>query len=218
MYKNYFVEMNFDFESPYIEFGSEDIPYSIYEIQGVKKISELSRQLRTFLNYKAAIIQYRFQPKVFPSYNYKINNLNENAAKLKVIASKFIKLLNQIKGARISYEVELKRRLFDLLVDKASSNQIKDIRNTTEQLFAIIHLLSEQEIHLDPFLLKFIINLSQEACIVYKILNDWASGYYDELRLNYSLLLDELNELVLTKQSRNKFIEKRLDLEEIIRE
>ena len=210
--------MKLDFESPYIEFDSDDALYRNYEIQGVKKINELSRQLRTFLNYKAAIIKYRFQPNHSPKNHYKVYKLNENTAKLQKIASRFIELLNQLKGDGFSYKIGLRRKLLDLLVDKTAMHQIKGIRSITEQLFAIISLLSDQEIHLDPFLLKFIINLSQEACTVYKILNDWASGYYDELRLNYSQLFDELNNLLKTKQKRNKIIEKPKDLEDLIRE
>ncbi len=33
---------------------------NLYEIEGLKKIKELSRQLRTFFNYKTEVIKVRF--------------------------------------------------------------------------------------------------------------------------------------------------------------
>jgi len=210
--------MNFNFESPYIEYDSDDIPYSFYEIHGIKKIRKLSRQLRTFLNYKAATIQYRFHPKVIPCYYRVEKKFNEIEVKFKQLALKFIKLLTQIKGSGISYEVELQRKLLVLAVDNVSKKHVTELKCLTEQLFTKIHLLSEQEIHLDPLFLKFIINLSQEACVVFKILNNWASGYYDELGLNYSQLHNELNELILSRQAQKSVIKKHQVLEEGLKE
>lgn len=161
--------MNFNFDSPYIEYDSDEIPYSMYETYGIKRIKELSRQLRTFLNYKAATMQYRFHPKTIPCYDKRENGRESRFTQL---ASQFIKMLNQIKGNGLSYEVELKRKMLDLVIDKEGKTQIIELKSLTEQLFTNIHLLSEQEIHLNPLLLKFILNLSQEACKVYSILND----------------------------------------------
>lgn len=54
--------------SDYIDFYTEseldDLIDDIFEIEGVNRIKELSRQLRTFFNYKAELIQFRFQPDV----------------------------------------------------------------------------------------------------------------------------------------------------------
>ncbi len=210
--------MNFNFNSQYIEFDSEDIPYSIYEIEGVSKITELSRQLRTFLNYKAATIHYRFQPKTVSCCYQTKKSISEIEVKLKKITSKFINLLIQIKGNSVSYEIELKKKILGLLVNEDNKNQIKDLRNLTKKLFMIIHLLSEQEIYIYPLLLKFILNLSQEACIVYKILNKWASGYYDELRLNYAQLFNELKELIQTNQTYKNYKKEHRDLEVRLKE
>ena len=47
-------------EDPYIGSEYDDIFNDWYEIEGARKIKELSRQLRTFFNYKAEVIRYRF--------------------------------------------------------------------------------------------------------------------------------------------------------------
>ena len=61
--------------------------------------------------------------------------------------------------------------------DKFSHDLLSDLGDITQKLFVSIHELSEQEIQLHPKFLKFTVNLSQEACIVFKILNKWASPY-----------------------------------------
>jgi len=45
------------------DFGTEydEIFNDWYEIEGARKIKELSRQLRTFFNYKTEVIRYRFR-------------------------------------------------------------------------------------------------------------------------------------------------------------
>jgi hypothetical protein len=202
--------MNNIYKNPYLEFDSGENSHNSYEIYGINRINELSRQLRTFLNYKAATIQYRYHRKTSACYNKEENGSD---LRFKQLASKFIKVLSKIKGNGVSYEIEL-RRLFDLVLNKVSRTQIIELRSITEQLFTHIHLLSEQEIHLKPLLFKFILDLSQEACRVYNILNSWASGYYVELSLNYSLLYDELDELILLKQGEKNVLKKHRILEE----
>lgn len=205
--------MNFDLENPYIEFESAEIPYSLYEIYGVSKINELSRQLRTFLNYKTATIQYRFCPKNLTCLDSEDKKFKETKKSFEKVAFKFIKLLLKIKGTGVSYEVELKRltvRSF-LTEDKICQNLLADLRDITQKLFINFHTLSEQEIHLDPKLLKIIVNLAQDTCMVYKIINEWASEFYNELRVNYLQLYDELSLLIPEVEKGNIRIKKKLE-------
>jgi hypothetical protein len=210
--------MNFNFENHYIEYDSDDIPYSLYKIYGLNKIRELSRQLQKFLNYKSATIQYRFRPKTIVCPNAVNKKYRETERNLKQLASKFIKLLSIIRGNSVSYEVELKRLLDSLAEGKISRSSLTDLSDITQELFTTIHILSEQEIHLHPKLLKFIANLSQEACKVLKILNSWASGFYEELRVNYLQLHDELTFLIPEEQAEKSTARKQQLLEEGLRE
>ncbi len=205
--------MNFDLENPYIEFESNDIPHSLYEIYGVNKIKELSRQLRTFLNYKAATIQYRFCLKNITCLERKNELFKETKKSFETVASKFIKLLVKIKGTGVSYEAELKRLTgrFFLTEDKNSHSLLVDLRDITKNLFIYIHALSEQEIYLDPKLLKIITILAQDTCIVYKIINEWASEFYDELRVNYLQLHSELSIIIPEVEKVNIGTEKKLE-------
>ena len=208
--------MNFDLENPYIEFESEVIPYSLYEIYGVNKIKELSRQLRTFLNFKAATIQYRFCPKDLTCPDREDKIFKETKKSFETVAFKFIKLLLKIKGTGVSYEAELKRLTvrFFLTEDKICQKSLADLRDITQKLIINIHALSEQEIYLDPKLLKIIVNLAQDTCIVYKIINEWASEFYNELSVNYLQLYNELRIIIPEVEKDNiwtkKILEERL--------
>jgi len=212
--------MNFYFDSSYIEYDSDDIPYSLYEIHGLNKIRELSRQLRTFINYKTATMQYRFRPKIITCLGGVDKKYNETKRNLKQNASKFIKLLVKIRGNRISYKAELIRLVerVNLAQDKISHDLLTDLRNITQKLFITIHELSEQEIHLHPKFLKFTVNLTQEACTVFKILNYWASGFYEELRVNYHQLHDELALLIPEEVVEKTTAREQRSLEEGIKE
>ena len=210
--------MNFNFENPYIEYDSDYIPYSLYEIHGVNKIRELSRQLRTFLNYKTAMIQYRFRPKSATYPDRVDEKYKETERSLKQLASKFIKLLTNIRGNGFSYEIELERLVFSLASDKIRKSLLTELKDVTQKLFTTIHALSEQEIHLHPKFLKFIANLTQEACTVFKILNNWASGFYEELRVNYVQLHDELTLLIPEGQAEKSTVRKHKSLEEGLKE
>ena len=55
--------MSFDLDNPYLDIEIDDLVLGLYETEGVRKITELSRQVRTMLNYKTNIIRYRFQSK-----------------------------------------------------------------------------------------------------------------------------------------------------------
>ena len=211
-------KMNFNFENPYIEYDSDEIPYSLYEIHGVNKIRELSRQLRTFLNYKTAMIQYRFRPKTATYPDRVDEKYKETERSLKQLASKFIKLLANIRGNGFSYEIELERLVFNLAYDKIRKSLLTELKDVTQKLFTTIHALSEQEIHLHPKFLKFIANLTQEACTVFKILNNWASGFYEELRVNYVQLHDELTVLIPEEYDEKSTVRKHKSLEEGLRE
>ncbi|MHA1822806.1 MAG: hypothetical protein ACTSXM_02935, partial [Promethearchaeota archaeon] len=54
---------NFDeylYHSPYIDFDENNIFHEWCSIEGVERLNELSRQLRTLINYKQSIIHLRF--------------------------------------------------------------------------------------------------------------------------------------------------------------
>ncbi len=190
--------MNFNLENPYIENESEEIPYSLYEIHGVIKIKELSQQLQTFQNYKAATVRYRFSPKNITVPLKKDKLYNKIKRKFKVSHSEFIKIFQKIRGNTISFEDELKQLLERAIFmgDKRSLTLFSNLKDVIEELFTALHQFSEHEMYLRPQQLKMIVKLTQNACIVYEITKNWASKFYKELRLNYLRLDKELSLLI----------------------
>lgn len=213
-------KMNFDLENPYMEYESDDIPYSLYEIYGVSKIKELSRQLRTFLNYKTATIQYRFRPNNITCLDGEDKKYKETKKRFKTLASKFIKLLLKIRGSGVSFEAEVKKLLERVIhmEDKINKRLLVVLKDVSQKLFVTVHALSEQEIHLHPKLLKFIVRITQEMCIVFKSINHWASKFYEELRVNYLQLHDELSLLITEEKVEKCKIRKNKFLEEGVKE
>jgi len=212
--------MNFNLDDPYLEYESDDIPYNLYEIHGVGKIKELSQQLRSFFNYKTAIMRYRFCPKNSTYSDGEDKIYKKTKTKFKTLASKFLKLLYKIRKNSDSYEVELRNLIERLILteDKTNKNLITDLKDSTQELFTLIHVLSEQKIYLHPKLLKFIVKLVQEACVVFQILNYQALEFYEELKKNYVQLHDELTLLLPEEKSEKIIIKKKQLLEEGLKE
>lgn len=55
--------MSFDLENPYLDLEFDEVFLGCYETEGVRRITELSRQVRTMLNYRTNIVRYRFRSK-----------------------------------------------------------------------------------------------------------------------------------------------------------
>ena len=65
---------------------------------------------------------------------------------------------------------------------------------------------------------KAIIKLIQEVCSVIKSINNWASDFYEELRVNYLQLHDELTLLIPDEKTEKSNIRKKQFLEEGLKE
>ena len=99
----------------YIDFYTEselnDLIDDIYEIEGVNRIKELSRQLRTFFSYKAELIQFRFQANVpknhFPNKDSANSRFYPQKREIKLLSQEFISLLNNLKRDETTLEQEI---------------------------------------------------------------------------------------------------------------
>ena len=100
-----------DFRSEYDDFFND-----IYEIEGVRKIKELSRQLRTFFRYKTEVIRYRFRS--IPNFAEKDANTKYYSQKQEIesLTREFISLLKKLrkmdknlsKGFKLSFLIIIK--------------------------------------------------------------------------------------------------------------
>ena len=195
-------------EEHYIESEYEEIFNDWYEIEGARKIKELSRQLRTFFNYKASVIRYRFRP----SPNHAKNNTNTTfftkKQEIELLAHKFIILLKKIKKQGHPLEEGIQALYYDN--NKTPLNNLSEI---IEKLSILLHYFSEVSLHFHPGFLKFSVKLAQHLCLVKKCLNAQFSEFFEELEINYKGLESDLD-ILLEKIPSGKIKPPKRQLEE----
>ena len=175
----------------YIESEYEEIFNDLYEIEGARKIKELSRQLRTFFNFKAEVIRYRFRSS--PSFTENDTNTSYYTQKREIesLTREFMTLLRKTKKNGLSLEQGIQSLFFDNY--KTPLNKLSEI---TEKLAMLLHYFSEVSLHNHPRFLKFIVVLAQNIFLVKKCLNTQSSEFFEELELNYNGLERELEILL----------------------
>ena len=183
----------------YIEDSSFGLEYdeifnNSYEIEGVRKIKELSRQLRTFFNYKTEVIRYRFRSSPNLAENYTNPKFFDQKQKIESLTHDFITMLKKLKNNTQTLEEGIQSLFFD-----NDKTQLKRLLAITETLSILIHSLSEESIQNHPRFLKFIVVLAKNICLVKKSLNAQSSEFFGELEINYHGLEEEL-EILLEKR------------------
>jgi len=194
-------------EDPYIETEYDEIFNEWYEIEGIRKIKELSRQLRTFFNYKAELIRYRFRSNTLLAKNCEDPKFYTQKQKLESNTHEFISLLKKVKKKGQTLEQGIRSLYFN-----NDKTRIKELSVITEKLSILIHSFSEESIHDHPRFINFIIKLAQNIYLIKKILYAQFSGFYNELELNYNNLEKELEVLLVKTQGvKNRKSKKHLE-------
>lgn len=181
-----------------IDIENEKIFNDWYEIEGVRKIKELSRQLRTFFNYKKEVIRYRFRSNLISLETKTATKYFTQKQKFESLIYEFLNLLNEFKKQGYSVEEAIRNLYYE-----NNASQINQLSTITESLSNLIHFFSEKNIYEKPRLLKLIFALIQNIFLVKKSLYTQFTEFYEELRKNYSNLETEL-ESILEKTSESK--------------
>ncbi len=200
------IEMSFDLDNFDLDLEVDDIVLGWYETEGVRKITELSRQVRSLLNLKTNTIRCRFRSKSNISTKLQDTKFYENKKQFESLALRFIKLLNKINGiSRRDLEEEIQILLYQVSIkqNQISKSLLKELEDLTLQLFMKIHFFSEQDLYDHPLFLKSLIQLAIEACKTRKIMNHASSGFYAELGENYHNLEKDLTSIVPEIGSKN---------------
>jgi hypothetical protein len=193
------------------DFGSkyEEIFNDWYEIEGARKIKELSRQLRTFFNYKTELIRYRFRSTPNLAENETNTKYYSRKQEIESLTREFIILLKKLKKNGQTLEQGIHSLFFDN--SKTPLNKLSEI---TKKLSTLLHYFSEESLHTHPKFLKFSVTLAQSICLVKKCLNAQFSEFFEELKINYNNLEVELEDLIevtpIKKKQSKKQLEERL--------
>ena len=196
-------------EDSYIGSEYDDIFNEWYEIEGARKIKELSRQLRTFFNYKTEVIRYRFRPTPNLAENDTNTKYFSRKQEIESLTREFIILLKHFKKNEQTLEQGIQTLFFD-----NNKLQISKLSVITEKLSMLLHYFSEESLHIHPKFLKFSVTLAQRLCLVKKCLNARFSEFFEELKINYNSLEVELEDLIevtpIKKKQSKKQLEERL--------
>jgi len=195
---------------PYLEEELEDNFIEWYEIEGIRKIKELSRQLRTVFNCKSEVIKYRYRSTLTPTVNHASTTFLSQKQKFEALTHEFIELLKKINDTNQTLEQGI-RNLFFL----DYTTRLIKLSKISEQLFILIHYFSEESLHRHPKFLRFIMILAQDICLVKKGLYTQSSEFFEELGTNYNNLEKELtllipNQISFHKVMKEKKLEERL--------
>jgi len=164
---------------------------NLYEIEGLKKIKELSRQLRTFFNYKTEVIKVRFRSNANITNNYVNTNFYGHKQEVESLSYEFITILKGLKRSTETIEEGIQNLFFE-----NNKTQLIKLLELVEKLFKLIHIFAEEEICSHPRFLKFIVILTKNVCMTKKCLNAQFKEFYEELEINYHHLETELDTLL----------------------
>ena len=169
-----------------------------YLIEGSMRINELSRQLRSFFNYKSAIIRFRYsnssevdnilkkepimklEGEVSSLFHRYANLLKKIGVEDGKITEKMLILIEKVKGQPSGFEISL----------------LKEIKHLGVEIWKILHILSEFELHSHPQLLNVAIKIAGILCSTESAFFSLFSDFFGELKQSYLQLEVELSGLL----------------------
>ncbi len=193
---------NFNIPS-YLTYQEDPECLQWYNIEGKERINELSHQLRTYLNYKRASILLICSDSNLSSNILKIDSVQKWEDRFLSILSQYISLIreNEVQNERI------KEKIFHLKIKAISqpncqdSILLKNIKQVGNELWKILHILSDLDIHTRPQVLKLSIEILVHLCDAESELNPLFSNFYQELKLNYQQLEREYDHMFVKNRT-----------------
>jgi hypothetical protein len=185
----------YNFDPSILDYEEDNDFFELYSNEGSETINELSRQLRSFFNYKKAVIQLRYsnpqkieiQPhrktileweeKLASLFSQYVSNLRLLGLKEEILAEKLLSLLEKVKIQPNCSEI----------------NILKENKSLTSEIWKIIHILSEYEIYNHPQLLNVVIQIICLLCNAQEVYSSVITEFYRELKQNYLNLRVELS-------------------------
>ena len=184
-------------ETSYLEFIELEETVNQEEEMCTDMITELSRQLRTFFNLKAAVVQTRFlrtPASILPSEKI-ITPVNKKSFMERSIH--FVKILNGLPPLDGSIEERLQVLVVQALDPKhqAQRSILMEIKKLMKILFQELHVHSEKELPRNLRFLEQACKMGALLCEVKASLNAQLSEYFSELVELYAHLSHEMAEI-----------------------
>ena len=175
------------------------------------RITEISRQLQTYLNNRKATIRAICSDfEDTPSLSC-INSIHKWDVELNLRILEYTNYLKKNIGP--NEDIKLK---FLYLVEMAKSSPksleaklFKNFLRNKIRLWQILHILSGLEIHGRPQLLKLVIKTLNRLCHDEKELNEIIPDFFKQIKLNYQQLDREYERLCIAKDKDHIKLKKR---------
>lgn len=160
-------------------------------------ITELSRQLRSFFNFKGAVVRARFLRT--PAFILPSEKIITPANKKRFMERSihFVKFLNGLPPLDGSIEERLQVLMVQALDPKnpAQRGLFTEIKKLTKILFQELHVHSEKELPRNLRFLEQACKMGALLCEVKASLNAQLSEYFSELVEHYGRLSHEMAEI-----------------------
>jgi len=175
------------------------------------RITEISRQLQTYLNNRKATIRaICSDSEDTPSLSC-VNSIHKWDVELNLRILEYTSYLKKNIGP--NEDIKLK---FLYLVEMAKSSPksleaklFKNFLRNKIRLWQILHILSGLEIHGRPQLLKLVIKTLNRLCHDEKELNEIIPDFFKQIKLNYQQLDREYERLCIAKDKDHIKLKKR---------
>ncbi len=174
----------------YLEYENDNL-FDSYGNKCVSTISNLSRQVRSLMNYRAALIYHRLQSIELNIDNRAYSKFQINKSKFESLALRFIKLSRKLPFCEDQYHDILKFRKMHY------SSVLRDITHLTNQIFILMHYFSEKNMLLRSLFFKVLMRIAQETCKTRMYLIKGQYEFYEELCKNYKSMEKDVSSQIL---------------------
>lgn len=175
------------------------------------RITELSRQLQTYLNNRKATIRAICSDFDNSPNLSSINSIHKWEEELKLRIWEYTSYLKNKLGSNEDFKLRI---LILAEMGKSSPKSLETIlfknflRNKI-RLWQILHILSGLEIHRRPQLLKLVIKTLSRLCYDEKEINEIIPNFFKQIQLNYQQLDREYERLCIGKDKEHIKLKKR---------
>lgn len=187
--------------------------------QTENKITVLSRQLKTYLNYRESTILAICRESENSLDILKNHSIQKWETELNILYLEYCIFLEKYIGPKENLKLKVL-----MLAKKALSfpnspeaRSFKNFLKNKIRLWELLQILSGLEIHTRPQLLKRVIQILTKLCNDESKFNANVPDFFQQLKLNYQQLEREYDQLLLTKgkvQSKSKNTNKKVMVRE----
>ena len=178
----------------FFEQSDDDYFSDWYSLEGNENLNELSRQFRTFFNYKYQIIRSKFSEITKSTESTNTDRIFSCKNNIFNLSSQLINLLNEIgvENGNIIEKIQILMQKVGRLPNQPDISLLKKIKVLAEEIWENLHIISELELHYHPKLLKIAISIANIVSSVKGAYNLILIDFFIELRRNYLQLEKEI--------------------------